>query len=140
LIAAYVHDDPGRLDLTVPLTSLAMLTTHTLMFLNERNLTAPSAFLEAARAQSETTTWDALRRCVVIAEALAAGDSTQLASAIDEAEIHGLAPHAARMRIVLAEHTADHSMLERARSTLERLGDYLFLRRLETVALRFSQV
>jgi hypothetical protein len=140
LIAAHVHDDPGRLDLTVPLTSLPMLTTHTLIFLNERNLTAPSAFLEAARAQSEATTWDALHWCVVVAEALAAGDHAELASAIDEAEIHGLVPHAARMRIVLAEHTADRSILERARSTLERLGDHLFLRRLEAVAVRLSQV
>jgi tetratricopeptide (TPR) repeat protein len=140
LIAAHMHDDPGRLDLTVPLTSLPMLTIHTLMFLSERNLTAPSAFLEAARAQSEATTWDALHWCVVVAEALAAGDHATLDSAIDEAEIHGLAPHAARMRIVLAEHTADRSVLERARSTLERLGDHLFLRRLEAVAVRLSQV
>jgi hypothetical protein len=122
VIAAHVHDDPSRLDLTVPLTWGTQLTALTLMFLNERNLTAPSAYLEAAKAQSEANTSDVLRRCVVGAEALAAGDPAELASAIDEAEAHGLVPHAARMRIVLAQRTGDRAQLERARPVLERLA------------------
>jgi hypothetical protein len=52
---------------------------------------------------------------------------------IDDAEAHGLIPHAARMRIVLAQRTGDRAQLERARPVLERLGDKQFLRKLEAV-------
>jgi transcriptional regulator with XRE-family HTH domain len=140
LITAHIHDAPEQLDLSLPLADLPMLTAITLMFLSERDHIAPHEYLTAARAQAQLAHWDAPYRCVGIAEALAAGNNTQLASAIDEAELHGLVPHAARMRIVLAERSGDQSYLERARPVLERLGDRLFLRRLKAVAAKLSRV
>jgi hypothetical protein len=68
-----------------------------------------------------------------IVRALAAGDDQALSQAIDEAEEHQLALHAARMRIILAKRTGDLSQLERARPLLEHLGDRLFLRSLREV-------
>jgi class 3 adenylate cyclase/predicted ATPase len=76
---------------------------------------------------------DMTLRASNIARALRAGDNLALAQAIDEAEEHQLAVHAARMRIVLAERSGDLSQLARARPFLERLGDQLFLRRLDEV-------
>jgi hypothetical protein len=69
-----------------------------------------------------------------MAAAIAAGDGAALARAIEEAEQRHLAPHAARVRVVLAEMTGDPAPLERARPVLERLGDRQFLRRLDEVA------
>lgn len=77
---------------------------------------------------------DALTRLVRITEALAAKDGVRLVDAIDEAQQHGLIPHAARMRIVLAQKTGDPAVLEQARLVLDRLEDRQFLRRLEEVA------
>jgi hypothetical protein len=57
-----------------------------------------------------------------------------LADAIDQAKRRGLVPHAARIRIVLAQRTGDRAHLARARMILEQLGDRQFLRRLERVA------
>jgi hypothetical protein len=74
------------------------------------------------------------RRYVDTAEALAAGDDTRLAAAIDAAEADGLVVHAARMRLVLAERTGDRAQLDRARSILGRLSDRQHLRRLEEIA------
>jgi hypothetical protein len=68
------------------------------------------------------------------ARAVTQGDSTALAAAIEDADAHGLAPHAARVRIVLAQMTGDASHLEKARPVLERLQDRLYLRRLDEVA------
>jgi class 3 adenylate cyclase/tetratricopeptide (TPR) repeat protein len=68
-----------------------------------------------------------------IVRALAAGDDQALSQAIDEAEEHQLALHAARMRIILAKRTGDLSQIERARPLLERLEDRLFLRKLREV-------
>ena len=76
---------------------------------------------------------DAFTRYGKIAQALAAGDYSRLARAIDEAESHHLVVHAARMRIVLAQCTGDRTQLERARSVLQHLGDRQFLHRLEEV-------
>lgn len=70
---------------------------------------------------------------MAVARALAAEDNAALAAAIDEAEAHGLIPHAARMRVVLAQRTGDRAHLERSRPILERLGDRQFLRRLKEV-------
>jgi len=67
-------------------------------------------------------------------QALRADDNALLAQAIDQAEAHQLIPHAARMRIVLAQRTGDPAPLAQARPVLERLGDRQFLRRLEEVA------
>jgi hypothetical protein len=73
---------------------------------------------------------DLTLRATAIAHALAADDNEALARAIDEAEEHHLAVHAARMRIVLARRTGDRSQLERARLVLEPLEDRLFLGKL----------
>lgn len=72
-----------------------------------------------------------------ISLALQENNDAHLAHAIDEAEAHQLIPHAARMRIVLAQRTRDRSQLERARPVLERLGDRVSLRKLEEVAQEF---
>jgi class 3 adenylate cyclase len=73
-------------------------------------------------------------RAAATARAVTQGDPKALAAAIDVAEAHGLAPHAARVRIVLAQMTGDASHLEKARPVLERLQDRLYLRRLDEVA------
>jgi hypothetical protein len=104
------------------------------MFLNERGVSAPSAFLNDTQARARAEKIDPHVRTVHIAQALAAADHACLARAIDDAEAHGLIPHAARMRIVLAQRTDDRTQLERARRALEQLGDRQFLRRLERVA------
>jgi class 3 adenylate cyclase len=65
--------------------------------------------------------------------ALQENDNGRLARAIEDAEAHQLLPHAARMRIVLAQRTGDPAPLQLARPVLERLGDRQFLRRLEEV-------
>jgi hypothetical protein len=76
---------------------------------------------------------DLTKQATNIVRALAAGDDQALAQAIDEAEEHQLALHAARMRIILAKRTGDLSQLERARPVLERLEDRMFLRTLREV-------
>lgn len=86
--------------------------------------------MEASLFRDDMATW-----CHKIAQALADGDDVQLARAIDEAEEHQLIVHAARMRVILAQRTGDHSQLERARTVLERIGDRRFLRKLEKVEL-----
>lgn len=71
---------------------------------------------------------------MLFAQAIATNDNAQLATAIDEAEEHGLIVHAARMRIVLAHRTGDHAQLERARAVLESLQDRQYLKKLAEVA------
>ena len=99
-----------------------------LMFFSECGESAPARLLEASLIREDMATW-----CRNIAQALAAGDNIQLASAIDEAEAHQLIVHAARMRVILAERTGDRTHLERARPVLEELGDRRFMRKLEKV-------
>jgi hypothetical protein len=94
----------------------------------------PEALLAAVPQAREVGPADALIWCVQIAEALGARNSTRLSRAIVDAEQHGLVPHAARMRIVLAEMSRDPGPLDQARDVLEGLGDRQFLRRLEDVA------
>jgi len=79
-----------------------------------------------------------LIRMVEIAEALAQEDDVRLSVAIGEAEVDGLIPHAARLRIVLAQRTGDRTQLERARLMLEQLGDRQFLRRLEEITIELN--
>ena len=130
LLAAYREDNPGHLDFD-PVSADWILWM--LMFLSEHGVPASRAVI--ARVPSNIYgTADLALRCVEIAEALLASDLARLATAIDEAEAHGLIVHAARMRIVLAQRTGDWAQLERARPVLERLGDRQFLRRLEEVA------
>jgi class 3 adenylate cyclase len=88
----------------------------------------------AARARAEYVGVVRAIRFAEIPHALAARNAAGLAQAIDEAERHGLVPHAARMRIVLAEMTRDPAPLEQARPVLERLEDRQYNRRLEEVA------
>jgi hypothetical protein len=77
---------------------------------------------------------DDLTRCASqVARALIADDNDALAQAIEDAEAHQLIVHAAHMRIVLARRSGDASHLVRARPVLERLGDRLFLRKLQQV-------
>jgi len=134
--AACREDDPSKLDLPVlrpsPTTryELALLFP----FLNERGIRAEPWLLEAAWAWQRQRKTDNLLRCLQIAQALADQDAVRLREAINDAEQHGLIPHAARMRIVLAQMTGDPAPLEQARPVLERLGDRQFLRRLEEVA------
>ena len=103
------------------------------MFLNEHGVAASRTVL-ARVASSVFGRADSTIRCVEIAEALATSDLARLERAIDEAEAHGLVPHAARMRLVLAQQTGDRTQLNRARPVLERLGDRRSLHRLQEIA------
>jgi class 3 adenylate cyclase len=138
LLASYRRDDPMPLESVMRsfTGSLGMRSDQVLMimFLDDRGLPLPRALLDAAATHPRLRHIDAVYRCVQIAEALADGDDTRLAEAIEDAEAHGLIPHAARMRIVLARRTGDRAYLDRARPVLERLGDRQFLHRLEEVA------
>jgi tetratricopeptide (TPR) repeat protein len=134
LIAAYRDDDPGKL--LDPARKLWAGTTpfpEVLMFLGERGVRPPRGLLGPAAAEARTERIAFPLYCVQIAEALAARDDTALLAAIDAAEAYGMIPHAARMRIVLAQRTGDRAQLGRARPALERLGDRQFLSRLEEV-------
>jgi class 3 adenylate cyclase/tetratricopeptide (TPR) repeat protein len=135
LLAAYRDDDLRQLafdpsDMVWPLPYPFVLM---LMFVSERGAHSSPALLDMAARRAHAERFDALLQCVAIAAALAGNDNGGLAAAIDEAEAHGLIPHAARMRIVLAQRTGDRTHLDRARPVLEQLGDRQFLRRLEEV-------
>ncbi len=130
LLAAYREDDPGHLNFD---PSSDEWTVPILMFLNDRGIPAPQALIARLRALIFSLPIDFWVWLLKIAEALENLDLVRLTMAIDEAEAHGLIPHAARMRIVLAQRTGDRTHLECARPVLERLGDRQFLRRLEEV-------
>jgi hypothetical protein len=151
LLAASLRDDAAPLQAAVQsITSLAdmypsstitqatsagfWIMTLTTMFLSERGLPLPLTLLEMLAEHPVAQCHAALHHCIAIALALAGGDTTRLAEAVEEAEAHGLIPHAARMRIVLAQRTGDRVQLERGRLALERLGDRQFLHRLDAVA------
>jgi hypothetical protein len=138
LLASYQRDDPAPLESVMQsfTGSVGIRSDHGLviMFLNDRGLTLPRALLDVAATHPHVRYIDAMYRCTQIASALTEGGDARLAEAIEDAEAHGLIPHAARMRIVLAQRTGDRAHLERARPVLERLGDRQFLRRLEEVA------
>jgi hypothetical protein len=133
LLAAYRTDDPTPLLMVDPSPDWMLANRGlALMFLNERNIISPPTIFDVEVFQ-EARNVDFTNPIVHITEALASDDPAQLAAAIEEAEAHKLIPHAARMRIVLAQRTGDRTHLDRARPVLERLGDRQFLRRLEAV-------
>ncbi len=138
-IKANLQDDPAPIELALHAISskdeLELLPTFGSLcqFLTERGLPAPKRVLNLIADGRAIQVVDNLKRWFQIALALAADDNARLAQAIDDAEAHGLIPHAARMRVVLAQRASDRAQLERARPTLERLGDKLFLRKLEEV-------
>ncbi|HEX9035886.1 MAG TPA: adenylate/guanylate cyclase domain-containing protein [Ktedonobacterales bacterium] len=120
---------------------LDLLPSHSSLcrFLSEHGQAAPERVLDVIAGGGAIRLEDALQRWYQIARALADDDNAALAGAIDEAEAHALIPHAARMRIVLAQRTGDRAQLERARPILERLGDKQYLRKLEAAAEALSQ-
>jgi class 3 adenylate cyclase len=134
LLTAYRNDDVHALDNAIPAGSKPFGGFWiAVTFLSERGVPWRPDLLRFARETADRSREDIVVRTVAVAEALAAGDDAWLAAAIKDAEAHGLIPHAARMRIVLAQRTGDRDYLELARPVLERLGDRQFLRRLEEV-------
>jgi hypothetical protein len=135
LFVAYRQDDPYEiLDAAPEIWTFNTPYPEILMFLSERGVHAPPGLLEPATLEAEAEQIAFPIHCARIAAALGAEDAGRLAAAIDDAEAHEMAPHAARMRIVLAQRTGDRAQLDRARPILERLGDRQFLRRLAEVA------
>jgi class 3 adenylate cyclase len=134
LTEALVRDDAMLLQAatrsTTPLKYIYSNDVQLVMFLSEHGKTLPQPLFDQFIVPHPN---NAERYCAHIARALADDDNTRLAHAIDEADLHGLIPHAARMRVVLAQRTGDPTRLEQARSVLEHLGDRQFLRRLEEV-------
>lgn len=124
-IAALRDDDLGKLDLEHIGVGVPGLL---LSFFNEAGLPPLPKLMQGSVFQNDMTI-----RCRQIAQALLDNDNTALASAIDDAEAHGLIVHAARMRIVLAQRSGDPAQLARARPILERLNDRRALRRLAEV-------
>jgi class 3 adenylate cyclase len=132
-VSMMLADDPMRindlvLDLIAEKKHSRLLC---LRFCNERDAALSQTQLNALREKM----WYAndQKRYLAIAQAIATDDDEQLAREIDAAEAQHMVVHAARMRIVLAQHTNDRSQLERARPILERLNDRYFLCRLEEV-------
>src|SRR5262249_33886527 len=128
LLEATRRDDPAPLQAAVEsITSLADLYPYfgfwivvlTTMIFSEPGLLLPQRLLDLLARHPVARSHDALHRCTGIAVALAGGDATRLAEAIEDAEVHGLIPYAARMRIVLAKRTGERTPLERARPVLE---------------------
>jgi hypothetical protein len=140
LVTAIVEDDPALLDAPGIAALRELGWCHiSCMLMNEHGASVPIELMGVLeQLQSSPQLVDSLPPTIEIAKAIAAGDPAALSCAIDDAERHQLIPHAARMRIVLAEMTGDPAPLERARPVLERLQDRQFLRRLEDVASRIS--
>lgn len=133
LVSMLLADDPMRINDLV-IETHAEKKHSALLFLrfcNEHNVALSQAQFNALGEEK----WFAssTKHYLAIAHALAMHDDEQLAREIDAAEAAHMVVHAARMRIVLAQHTHDRSQLERARPILERLNDRYFLHRLEEV-------
>lgn len=124
-IAAFREDELSKIDMEHIGVGVPGLF---LSFFCELGLPLPPKLMQESVFQNDMTI-----RCHQIALALIDNDNAALASAIDDAEAHGLIVHAARMRIVLAQRTGDRSQLARARPVLERLQDRRALRRLQEV-------
>jgi hypothetical protein len=143
LLVALCEEDPNKISCDPSSEELWDQTDiPTLMFLSEHGIHAPQALIKRLLSRLSWYSWwwdNVVIRCVEIAQALLVEDHGRLATAIDEAETHGLIPHAARMRIVLAQRTSDQTQLERARPVLERLGDRRSLRRLEEIAATLDE-
>jgi hypothetical protein len=133
LVAAYRQDDPHLLDLDPADYLLFNPGEEVLSFLCEHGALTPRPLLECLRQHAQALMHSETLGYVRVAKALASGDDARLAVAIEEAEADQLIPHAARMRIVLAQRTGELSHLGRARPVLARLGDRQFMRRLEEV-------
>jgi len=137
-IEACLGDDPAPLEVVLngvtTADDLDLLPSYRSLcrLLGEYGRPIPERLLELIAGGRAIQTDDAIKRWYPIARALADGDDAKLARAIEDADAHGLTPHAARMRIVLAQRTGDRAPLEVARPLLERLGDKLFLRKLES--------
>jgi hypothetical protein len=110
-----------------------------IMFFNEHGVASPETLLKLLDDVEATDIPHIIRPLNEIAQALVANDNRRLAQAIENAEEHGLIPHAARLRLVLAERTKDRSQLERARPVLERLQDRRHLRKLAEVETLLNQ-
>jgi hypothetical protein len=134
--SALLQGDPALIDFDSVVEHGGEWTTHNAALIsNEYGVPVPERLLTYLRKLRERPgIADAIPPTIAITEAIAAGDTAALARAIDEAERHQLIPHAARVRIVLAEMSGDPAPLEQARPVLERLQDRQFLRRLEEVA------
>ncbi|HEX9035615.1 MAG TPA: adenylate/guanylate cyclase domain-containing protein [Ktedonobacterales bacterium] len=137
-IQANLRDDPApllaRLEALPRIESDIMgVYISPIMFISQHGRPLPESFVAMYDAAPSEPWYDAFHRCMAIARALADDDNAALAVAIDDVEAHGLIPHAARMRVVLAERTGDRAQLDRARPALERLGDKQFLRKLAEV-------
>jgi hypothetical protein len=104
------------------------------LFLSERAVVLPGHLLDRLVLRERARNISPIVHALEVQQALAGGDTAALARAIDAAEQHGLIPHAARMRIVLAQMTGDPAQLAPARPPLERLEDRQFLRRLDDAA------
>ena len=143
LLAALCEDDPNKINFDPVSEGHGDQTAiPILMFLSEHGIHAPRTLIEGLLSWLSWYSWwwnNVVIRCVEIAQALSAEDHGRLATAIDEAETHGLIPHAARMCIVLAQRTGDRTQLERARPVLERLGDRRSIRRLEEIAATLDE-
>jgi hypothetical protein len=134
LLTAYRDDDVHAFDHAIPAGAKPFGAVWiAVTFLSERGISLRPDLLRFARETADRCREDVVVRTVAVAEALAAGDDARLAATIIGVEAHGLIPHAARMRIVLARRAGDRAHLELARPVLERLGDRQFLRRLEEV-------
>lgn len=138
LLAAYVTDDPVKLDLGAEhgfwnRQGDNPITVFGYMFPSERGVALPKRTLDVAESWERARNIAPIVQAVRVCQALSAEDPAQLAAAIEQVEAHGLIPYAARMRIVLARMTGDRAPLDRARPVLERLEDRQFLRRLEEV-------
>jgi hypothetical protein len=132
-ISILLADDPTRIN-DLPLERISEEKHTALLFVpfcNERGVPIPQTLLNMLEGEK----WYAndQKRYLAIAQAIITHDDERLAREIDEAEAQQMVVHAARMRIVLAQHTHDCSQLERARPVLERLNDRYFLCRLKEV-------
>jgi DNA-binding SARP family transcriptional activator len=133
LLAAYLADDVEPLTRGQPPDKWILNLSFALMFFNDRGIPAPPAYItRASERVPEFAQYP--RLCIRAAEAIVSPGSELLEEVIAEADAQHLIPHAARLRIVLAQRTGDRAHLDRARPVLERLGDRQFLRRLEAVA------
>ncbi len=139
-IEAILGDDPAPLEVMLSgVTSadeLDLLPSYRSLcrVLGEYGRPVPERVLELLAGGRVIQTEDAVKHWYPISRALADGDDAKLALAIDDADAHGLIPHAARMRVILAQRTGDRTPLELARPVLTQLGDNLYLRKLEEVA------
>jgi hypothetical protein len=135
-IRATIEDAPSLLDLELVHKVYAgdtEMLTHLLSFLSEHRVKVPGWLLAHVTNQARAQKNRRAAKVVQVAEAVVEDDAKQLAFAIDEVERHGLIPHAARMRIVLAQVGGDPAPVRQARPVLERLEDRRFLRRLQAL-------